>query len=59
MTEEERAAQLVVDKSILLFHKSRLMKQIDESLLNRDKNLFDQLTVQYNQLMKQYAHVLN
>ncbi|AST91499.1 IDEAL domain-containing protein [Sutcliffiella cohnii] len=59
MTKEERDAQLVVDKSILLFQKNRLMKLIDQSLENRNQKEFEQLTAQYNQLLQQYLHVAN
>lgn len=59
MTKEERDAQLVVDKSILLFQKNRLMKLIDQSLEDRNQKEFEQLTNQYNQLLQQYLHVAN
>ncbi|WP_078381229.1 IDEAL domain-containing protein [Sutcliffiella halmapala] len=57
MTKEEKMAQVIVDASVLQYHKKRLMNEIDRALTSGNKDKFHHLSTQYNQLLEQFAHV--
>ncbi|MFD1735591.1 IDEAL domain-containing protein [Bacillus salitolerans] len=54
-TEDESefslAAKLILDQSILIFNRQRLMKQIDKALERGDKKEFLELSRRYTQLL--------
>ena len=49
----EKEVEMVLLKSQIFFQKTQLMKQIDNTLLTHNKNLFMELTDQYNELLIQ------
>jgi uncharacterized protein YpiB (UPF0302 family) len=51
VTEYSLAAQLILDKSITMFQVQRLMKKIDEALLQGDKKAFLEFSKQYKKLL--------
>jgi uncharacterized protein YpiB (UPF0302 family) len=50
----EKEAEMVLLKSIVSFQKEKLNEKIDNSLKNRDKDLFMKLSKQYITLTTQY-----
>ncbi|MBM6617657.1 IDEAL domain-containing protein [Bacillus suaedaesalsae] len=50
-TEYSLAAQVFLDQSLLMFQQEQLMKKIDESLLNGDRDTFLHLSKQYKELL--------
>ncbi|MEH7382339.1 IDEAL domain-containing protein [Bacillus sp. JJ1533] len=50
----EKVAEMVLIQSQASFQKEQLLKQIDQSLLNRDETLFMNLTKQYKMLLSQH-----
>ncbi|WP_223700505.1 IDEAL domain-containing protein [Sutcliffiella deserti] len=57
MTDEEKMAQIIVDSSVLQFHKKRLMSEIDHALSTRNKEKFTKFSTQYNELVDRFAHL--
>lgn len=57
MTKEEKMAQIIVDSSVLHYHKKRLMIEIDDALTAGNKEKFQTLSTQYNKLLEQFAHL--
>jgi uncharacterized protein YpiB (UPF0302 family) len=57
MTREEKVAQIIVDSSVLQFHKKRLMKEIDQALSTGNRETFQTLSDEYNLLLEQFAHL--
>ncbi|MFS0861293.1 IDEAL domain-containing protein [Fredinandcohnia sp. 179-A 10B2 NHS] len=51
----EKAAEMVLTQSQASFQKVKLMQQIDESLLNKDKERFMELSKQYITLLSQHS----
>jgi len=49
----EKEAEMVLLKSQISFQQTQLMKNIDNTLLNRNKDLFMELTQQYKELLAQ------
>lgn len=47
-------AQMVLEVSLYYFQKSRLMKEIDTTLENGDKDQFTSLVDRYNELLLKY-----
>ena len=48
-----KEAEMVLLKSQISFQQTQLMKNIDNTLLNRNKDLFMELTQQYKELLAQ------
>ena len=51
----EKVAEMVLIQSQASFRKEQLLKQIDQSLINKDETLFMELTKQYNMLLSQHS----
>ncbi|MEK5443318.1 MULTISPECIES: IDEAL domain-containing protein [unclassified Fredinandcohnia] len=51
----KKVAEMVLIQSQASFRKEQLLKQIDQSLINKDENLFMELTKQYNMLLSQHS----
>ncbi|WP_099353619.1 IDEAL domain-containing protein [Fredinandcohnia onubensis] len=51
----EKVAEMVLIQSQASFRKEQLLKQIDQSLINKDETLFMELTKQYNTLLSQHS----
>nr|WP_309099887.1 IDEAL domain-containing protein [Fredinandcohnia onubensis] len=51
----EKVAEMVLIQSQASFRKEQLLKQIDQSLINKDEPLFMELTKQYNMLLSQHS----
>jgi uncharacterized protein YpiB (UPF0302 family) len=43
-------AELLLDQALLKFNREKILKEIDQSLINNDKNLFLQLTEELKQI---------
>ncbi|MBB5323876.1 uncharacterized protein YpiB (UPF0302 family) [Anoxybacillus tepidamans] len=48
-------AQMILEQAIFLYQKNKLMEKIDEALATRNKELFLELSTQYNELLKKYG----
>lgn len=53
----EQVAEMVLSQSLFTFQKSKLMEQIDYTLVNRDEQLFMHLSSQYINLLSQYSYL--
>ena len=51
----EKVAEMGLIQSQASFRKEQLLKQIDQSLINKDETLFMELTKQYNMLLSQHS----
>ncbi len=51
----KKVAEMVLIQSQASFRKEQLLKQIDQSLINKDETLFMELTKQYNMLLSQHS----
>ncbi|WP_010282877.1 IDEAL domain-containing protein [Bacillus timonensis] len=51
----EKVAEMVLIQSQASFKKEQLLKQIDQSLIDRDETLFMELSKQYNILLSQHS----
>lgn len=47
-------AQMILEVSIFHFQKSKLQEEIDETLINGDKELFSKLVKRYNEMLANY-----
>ncbi|MBD8068493.1 IDEAL domain-containing protein [Bacillus sp. PS06] len=54
----QKEVEMVLLKSQISFQKQQLLEKIDNSLLNHDKQLFLDLSSQYNQLLDKYSHLI-
>ncbi len=57
-TMYEKEAELVINQSLFSFKQTKLMEQIDHTLINRDKVLFMELSKKYSMLLSQYNYLL-
>jgi uncharacterized protein YpiB (UPF0302 family) len=48
-------AEKILQQAIFQFQKQKLMEKIDEALMTRNKPLFLELSVQYNELLKKHG----
>ncbi|GGJ74593.1 uncharacterized protein YpiB (UPF0302 family) [Anoxybacillus voinovskiensis] len=48
-------AQMILEQAIFLYQKNKLMEKIDEALATKNKELFLELSAQYNELLKKYG----
>ncbi|ANB59941.1 IDEAL domain-containing protein [Anoxybacteroides amylolyticum] len=48
-------AQMILEQAIFLYQKNKLMEKIDEALVTKNKELFLELSAQYNELLKKYG----
>jgi len=55
----EHIAQLILDNALFQFQKEKLMKKIDDSLINGDKVQFLHLSAQYKKLLEKYGYLRN
>ncbi|MCA1029808.1 IDEAL domain-containing protein [Bacillus timonensis] len=53
----EKEAEMVLAHSLLSYHKEQLMEKIDGTLINRDEQLFMELSKQYITLLTQYSYL--
>lgn len=51
----EKVAEMVLIQSQASFKKEQLLKQIDQSLINRDESSFMELSKQYNILLSEHS----
>ncbi|QOR68354.1 IDEAL domain-containing protein [Cytobacillus suaedae] len=54
----EKEADLVINQSLFSFKQTKLMEQIDHTLVNRDEVLFMELSKKYSMLLSQYNYLL-
>ncbi len=54
----EKEAEMVLLKSQISFQKTLLMEQINNTLKDRNKELFMELSEKYNSLIHQYSHLI-
>lgn len=57
LTDYKQAAQFVIEQALFRFERDRLMRDIDQSLEQRDEALFLTLSAQYNELLQRYRHL--
>ncbi|MBE4908946.1 IDEAL domain-containing protein [Bacillus luteolus] len=57
-TMYEKEAELVINQSLFSFKQTKLMEQIDHTLVNRDEVLFMELSKKYSMLLSQYNYLL-
>lgn len=57
-TMYEKEAELVINQSLFSFKQTKLMEQIDHTLVNRDEVLFMELSKKYTMLLSQYNYLL-
>lgn len=50
-------AEIILDRAIFTSRKKNLMNEIDEALMNGNKELFIQLSNQYNVLLRKYRYL--
>ncbi|MBA2874191.1 IDEAL domain-containing protein [Thermaerobacillus caldiproteolyticus] len=48
-------AEKILEQAIFHYQKCKLMEKIDEALVTRNKQLFLELSAQYNELLKKYG----
>lgn len=57
LTDYKQVAQFVIEQALFRFERDRLMRDIDQSLEQRDEALFLTLSAQYNELLQRYRHL--
>ncbi|WP_027408325.1 IDEAL domain-containing protein [Anoxybacteroides tepidamans] len=48
-------AEKILEQAIFLYQKNKLMEKIDEALSKKNKDLFLELSAQYNELLKKHG----
>lgn len=57
LADYKQAAQFIIEQALFRFERDRLMRDIDQSLEQRDEALFLTLSAQYNELLQRYRHL--
>ncbi|MGG3956846.1 IDEAL domain-containing protein [Bhargavaea massiliensis] len=57
LADYKQAAQFIIEQALFRFERDRLMRDIDQSLEQRDEALFLTLSTQYNELLQRYRHL--
>jgi uncharacterized protein YpiB (UPF0302 family) len=57
LADYEQAAQFIIEQALFRFERDRLMRDIDQSLEQRDEALFLTLSARYNELLQRYRHL--
>ncbi|WP_297992059.1 IDEAL domain-containing protein [Anoxybacillus sp.] len=57
LTDYKQVAQFVIEQALFRYERDRLMRDIDQSLEQRDEALFLTLSAQYNELLQRYRHL--
>lgn len=57
LADYKQAAQCIIEQALFRFERDRLMRDIDQSLEQRDEALFLTLSTQYNELLQRYRHL--
>lgn len=57
LADYKQAAQFIIEQALFRYERDRLMRDIDQSLEQRDEALFLTLSAQYNELLQRYRHL--
>lgn len=57
LADYKQTAQFIIEQALFRFERDRLMRDIDQSLEQRDEALFLTLSTQYNELLQRYRHL--
>ncbi|EMT46151.1 IDEAL domain-containing protein [Anoxybacillus flavithermus] len=57
LTDYKQAAQFIIEQALFRYERDRLMRDIDQSLEQRDEALFLTLSARYNELLQRYRHL--
>ncbi|WP_339170628.1 IDEAL domain-containing protein [Anoxybacillus sp. FSL W8-1294] len=57
LADYKQAAQFIIEQALFRYERDRLMRDIDQSLEQRDEALFLTLSARYNELLQRYRHL--